>query len=73
MINKRFEELLRINNRQDFESKFLINGDSSCAFLRTKDGDFECECPWIKRCNPKDDCMECWENAIQNSKFNGEY
>lgn len=54
MINKRFEELLRINNRQDFESKFLINGDSSCAFLRTKDGDFECECPWIKRCNPKD-------------------
>lgn len=73
MINKRFEKLLRINNRQDFESKFLINGDSSCAFLRTKDGDFECEYPWIKRCNHKDDCMECWKNAIQNSKFNGEY
>lgn len=72
MINKRFERILRTNTRQDFKSKFLIDGDSYDACIYSKDGDFECECPYVKSCNPSDDCIKCWEDSIKNSKFKDE-
>lgn len=76
MISKSFEKLVKENTRSQFNDKFKVldlrDSLEECFALINTDNDSEMDCPYIKHCEMDDDCKECWENAIKNSKFKDE-